>query len=77
MIKIYSKIELSENIKRKIYQFLHFKYPQKNLLISQLEFLIDEKIISGVKIDIESEIIDLTFNARIEKLVSKLNESTN
>jgi len=67
MIKVYSKIELSKDLKEKILNSLRTK---KKIDTTDAEFLIDESIISGVKIDIDSEVIDLTVNSRLEKILN-------
>jgi F0F1-type ATP synthase delta subunit len=71
MIKVYSKIELSESIKTQILAVVNNRFNQRNKL-SDLMFLIDESIISGIRIDHDSNILDLTLNNTLEKIIDIL-----
>jgi len=72
MVKIYSKIELSEEIKNKILASLN-KATEKSYSAGDVTFLLDSTILSGIRIDIDSEILDLTLNNRLEKILDVLN----
>lgn len=63
MINIYSKTELSKEIK----DLITSKFNE-----AEVQFLIDEGILSGIRIENDSEIIDLTLNARINEIVNLL-----
>jgi F0F1-type ATP synthase delta subunit len=68
MIKVYSKIELKDELKKKITDLVKSKFGN-----DEISFLIDESIISGIKIDVNSEVIDLTVNNKLEKVLDILN----
>lgn len=67
---VYSKEKLSEDYLKKLKDILEKKLSHKIVL----ENIIDNSIISGIKISYESKEIDLTLNAKFKDLVEKLKE---
>lgn len=70
MIKVYSKIELSQKLKNEIIKVLQKKYP--DLKLEEVQFEKDKTIIAGIRIDVNSEVMDLTLNTRLVEIFSKL-----
>ena len=62
--KVYSAERLSEADKKDISESLSKKYAGKEII---LEDSLDEKLIGGIKIEINDEIIDLSIKNRIKK----------
>lgn len=71
MIKVYSKIKLIKSIQEKILEIVNKKSGQKYTL-GDIEFIEDESILSGVRIDIDSEVIDLTLNNKLNQILDIL-----
>jgi F-type H+-transporting ATPase subunit delta len=67
--KISSKEKISKKIVDEIEDFIKKRYKAKNTL---LEFVIDPKLLGGIKIEIGDEIIDTTLKNRIKKLENYL-----
>lgn len=67
---VYSKEKLDDNYLKKLKDILEKKLSKK----LTLENVIDESIISGIKISYDSKEIDLTLNAKFKDLVDKLKE---
>ncbi|MBR4237110.1 ATP synthase F1 subunit delta [bacterium] len=67
---VYSKEKLDDNYLKKLKDILEKKLSKKLIL----ENVIDESIISGIKISYDSKEIDLTLNAKFKDLVDKLKE---
>ena len=68
MIKVYSKIKISKDLEEKITKEVLKKFGKEH----EVEFLVDENIYSGIRIDVDSEVTDLTINNRIEKIINLL-----
>ncbi len=66
MIRIYSKIELNENIKEELEKSLE-KYLGRK--VEEISYEVDNKIIAGLKIELDSVVLDLTLNNRLEKII--------
>ncbi len=70
MIIVYSKIELSEKLRKKITeQILSYQNKSES---EEIKFVVDETILSGIRININSRVIDLTLNHRLEKILDAL-----
>jgi F-type H+-transporting ATPase subunit delta len=67
--KISSKIKLDKKITDEIEDFIKKRYKAKNTV---LEFIIDEKLLGGIKIEVGDEIIDTTLKNKITKLQNYL-----
>ncbi len=72
MIKVYSKIKLKEEMKRKILEYINSMNPKAQFDMRDIKFELDQNIISGVRIDKYSEIIDLTMNDKLDKILTLL-----
>lgn len=68
-IKILSKDKLDKNIIDEIKDFIKKKYNVKEI---EFEFMIDQKLLGGFKIEINNEIIDATLKSKIRKLEDHL-----
>jgi len=66
---ISSKEKISKKIVEEIEDFIKKRYKAKNTL---LEFIIDPKLLGGIKIEIGDEIIDTTLKNKIKKLENYL-----
>lgn len=71
MVKIYSKIELNEELKKQVLQTVN-EQTGKKFTLTDLDFILDTSILSGIRIDIDSEVIDLTLNNRIHQILDVL-----
>jgi F0F1-type ATP synthase delta subunit len=71
MIKVYSKIKLDTDLKNKVLEAVNLRSEAKYIL-SDIEFIEDESIISGIRIDIDSEVIDLTLNNKLNQILDIL-----
>ena len=67
--KISSKIKLNKKITDEIEEFIKKRYQAKNTV---LEFMVDEKLLGGIKIEVGDEIIDTTLKNKIKKLQNYL-----
>lgn len=76
MIKVYSKNKLSEKTRELVGIYINSELIQKlNAgLKEEIHFTVDSKIIAGIRIDINSEIIDLTINSRLEKILDQISK---
>lgn len=74
MIKVYSKINLKDSLKPKILDLVRSKFPERKIELKEIDFRTDENIKAGIKIDVDSEIIDLTLNGRLEKVLEILSK---
>ena len=68
MITVYSKIELSEPLKQKIETYVRTTTAGE-ATNQKIHFKLDATIISGIRINVNSHITDLTLNARLEKIL--------
>lgn len=69
VVKVQSARKLKEEIKRELTTFLKKRYKVKEVV---LEEELDEKLLGGIKIEINDEIIDLTAKNKIKKLQEHL-----
>lgn len=67
--KISSRIKIDKKIVDEIEDFIKKKYKAKNTV---LEFIVDEKLLGGIRIEIGDEIIDTTIKNKIKKLQNYL-----
>jgi F0F1-type ATP synthase delta subunit len=72
MIKVYSKIKLSDDLRKKVLKIINEMNPTLQFKMDDLKFEIDKNIISGIRIDKYSEILDLTLNNRLDKILTLL-----
>ncbi len=63
--KISSRIKLDKKINDEIENYIKKRYKAKNTI---LEYIIDEKLLGGIKIEVGDEIIDTTLKNKIKKL---------
>jgi F0F1-type ATP synthase delta subunit len=71
MVKVYTKIALDKDLQMKVLETVNARLHKKYEL-SDLEFLIDDTILSGIRIDEDSEVIDLTLNNKINQILDVL-----
>lgn len=69
MIRIISKRQLSENLKKDIIKVLS-SYIKNKINEDNVIFETDNNIIAGIKILIKTKVIDLTINRKLEKIIS-------
>jgi len=74
MIKVSSKKELGNDLKKVILTSLE-KYLGRKVELEDIEYILDKKILAGIKIEVDSEIIDLTLNHRLDKIIEVLNNN--
>lgn len=67
--KISSRIKIDKKIVDEIEDFIKKKYKAKNTV---LEFMVDEKLLGGIIIQVGDEIIDTTIKNKIKKLQNYL-----
>lgn len=72
MIKVYSKIKLSGDLKKKVLEIINSSNPDIQFKMDDIKFEVDQNIISGIRIDKYSEIIDLTLNEKLNKILTLL-----
>lgn len=72
MIKVYSKIKLKDTLKREVIDYINSLDPKVQVKIDEVKFEVDPNIISGIRIDKYSEIIDLTLNDKLDKILTIL-----
>ncbi len=71
-VKVWSKHKIQENDKKELVHWLKEKYGNKEIVLQER---IDEGVLGGFKIEIGSELIDLTLRNKIYKLQTYLNKS--
>lgn len=69
IVKVFSARKLTEEMKRELTTFLGKRYKVKEVVLAET---LDEKLLGGVKIEINDEIIDLTAKNKIKKLQEHL-----
>lgn len=67
--KISSRIKIDKKIVDEIEDFIKKRYKAKNTV---LEFMVDETLLGGIKIEVGDEIIDTTLKNKIKKLKNYL-----
>ena len=72
MVRVYSKIKLAKNLCEKVLEVVNAKSEEKKYTLSEIEFFEDDSILSGIRIDIDSEIIDLTLNNKLTQILNVL-----
>jgi F-type H+-transporting ATPase subunit delta len=72
IVKVSSKHNLHEKIKKELVEILSKHYPGKIITIVPN---LDQTLLGGFKIEIDDEVIDLTVKNKIEKLQEYLTES--
>lgn len=65
IVKISSKSKLEEELKKKLIFFLKERYKAKEIVLVEI---LDEKLLGGIRIEVNDEIIDLTVKNKIKKL---------
>jgi F-type H+-transporting ATPase subunit delta len=68
-VKIYSAENLSENDKKKLTHSLSARYSGKSIV---LEEHIDKKLLGGLRLEIDDEVIDLSLKNRLARLEANL-----
>lgn len=68
MITILSKNKLDKNTQEIVLKYIKANYDSSESS-NDVNFEIDETIIGGIKIVIDSEVIDLTVNSRLQKII--------
>lgn len=63
--KVSSRINLDKKIIDEIEDFIKKRYKAQNTV---LEFKIDSKLLGGIKLEVEDEVIDMTLKNKIKKL---------
>lgn len=69
MIRVYSKTKLSKDLQEKVLEFINSNDKEYRYELSDIEFIEDKNIISGIRIDKDSKITDLTLNQRLEEVL--------
>lgn len=69
VVKISSARKLNEKAKKELSLFLEKRYKAKEILFEEK---LDEKLLGGMKLEINDEIIDLTVKNKIKKLQEHL-----
>lgn len=67
--KISSRIKIDKKIVDEIEDFIKKRYKAKNTV---LEFMVDETLLGGIKIEVGDEIIDTTLKNKVKKLQNYL-----
>jgi len=65
VVKIQSARKLKEEIKKELITFLKKRYKMKEVILKEE---LDEKLLGGIRVEINDEIIDLTVKNKIKKL---------
>ena len=73
VVKLLSAKKLKEEIKKELIFFLRERYKAKGVILTEI---IDEKLLGGIKVEINDEIIDLTIKNKIKKLKEYLIRKT-
>ncbi len=73
VVKIQSARKLKEELKKELITFLKKRYKMKEVILKEE---LDEKLLGGIRIEINDEIIDLTVKNKIKKLQEHLTRKT-
>ena len=73
VVKLLSAKKLKEEIKKELIFFLRERYKAKGVILKEI---IDEKLLGGIRVEINNEIIDLTIKNKIKKLQEYLIRKT-
>lgn len=69
MVNVYTSKKLEENTKKELAFVLKNKYKKNSVIFTEI---IDEKVIGGIKLETNNEIIDLTIFNKLKKLQAHL-----
>ena len=69
VVKVSSARKLKEELKKELIFFLNKRYKVKEVVLTET---LDEKLLGGVRLEINDEIIDLTVKNKIKKLQEHL-----
>jgi F-type H+-transporting ATPase subunit delta len=69
LVKVTSAEKLSSSEKSELEQFLKKRYEVKEILFKEI---VDSRVIGGMKIEIDEEVLDSTIKNRIQKLQEHL-----
>lgn len=69
LVNVYSSKKLEENTKKESALILKNKYKKNSVIFTEI---IDEKVIGGIKLEMNNEIIDLTIFNKLKKLQAHL-----
>ncbi len=69
LVKVTSAEKLSSSEKSELEQFLKKRYEVKQILFKEI---VDSRVIGGMKIEIDEEVLDSTIKNRIQKLQEHL-----
>lgn len=69
LVNVYSSQKLEENTKKELALVLKNKYKKNSVVFTEI---IDEKVIGGVKLEMNNEVIDLTIFNKLKKLQAHL-----
>lgn len=64
-VKVMSAVSLTEKIKKELSQTLKDKYKAKGIVFIEK---VDEKMLGGIRLEINDEVLDLTLKNRVNKL---------
>lgn len=69
LVNVYSPKKLEENTKKELALILKNKYKKNSVIFTEI---IDQKVIGGIKLEMNNEIIDLTIFNKLKKLQAHL-----
>lgn len=70
--KVWSKIKINDDHKKDLVQILKKRYGDKKFILQEN---LDDKLLGGLKVEVNNEIIDLTLRNKINKLQEYLIKS--
>ena len=73
IVKLLSAKKLKEEIKKELISFLRERYKAEEIIFMET---IDEKLLGGIRVEVNDEIIDLTVKNKIKKLQEYLIRKT-
>ena len=68
-VKVLSVVKLKEELREELIFFLKERYKAKEIFLTEV---LDEKLLGGMRIEVNDEIIDLTVKNKIKKLQEHL-----
>ena len=71
-VKVWSKVKINDEHKRDLTQILKKRYGDKKFIFQEN---LDEKLLGGLKVEVNNESIDLTLRNKINKLQEHLNKN--
>ena len=69
LVKVSSTKKITEKIKKEVTELLKKKYEAREVI---LEEVLDQKLLGGIKLEVNNEIIDLSLRNKINKLQEHL-----